>query len=540
MSLEQVLADKDVAMLIVTDRGTRGLCGPTRADLASDEYNDFVAFVRNSGRAEGKMLGGGTYGFGKGVLYDASVASTIMVFTRTSSAGRPVTRFMAIGMGSPFIAKGRHYTGRHWWGAASSVTGVEPVTGARAVALARGAGMMTIPEGATGTAIAVIAPVAHDEEVAEDIVQRIADAATWWAWPHMVGNGDGPTIAFSFSNDGKTLVAPDPSKHPVLRHHVAAYPKALAVLDGNKVAGGWPWTAMEIRSARPKRRLGALVHRKFPAEQAGIAPGQNPPADLSHISLMRNPRLIVQYMPVPPDVNGQLTAGVFVVPPELDRDFALSEPVAHDEWVPGYLELEKFGRNPVKQALDRLKAELRSASDNGGVPVQTPGGLTGVARLATVMGDLLEGQPGGIDAGTSVPPGKAAGSGFSPGGKTGGAPGRGSRGRGVQMQGEPELLLLKGTAIAQFNMTTLVAEGHAVRLVATPHVLVDGGAAEKPDDPPLGSEVPVVTGWIVDGSPAAPGATLELSQTGQHEVAVRITQPQDAAVTVHISYEESP
>ena len=124
--------ERDFGLLVVSDRGCRGLGGPTRADLSTSGSSDFVDFVRNVGRAEDKALGGGTYGFGKGVLYGASVCSTIMVFTRTRVAGLLVSRFMAISLGSSFDVSRKRYTGRHWWGVADDLTGAEPVTGRRA------------------------------------------------------------------------------------------------------------------------------------------------------------------------------------------------------------------------------------------------------------------------------------------------------------------------------------------------------------------------------------------------------------------------
>jgi len=119
----------ELPVLVVTDYGTRGLGGPTRADLARTERADFVDFIRNIGRAEDKELGGGTYGFGKGVLYEASVCSTIVVFTRTTERERPVSRVIAVRLGSSYESGRRRFTGRHWWGVANDDTGAEPITG---------------------------------------------------------------------------------------------------------------------------------------------------------------------------------------------------------------------------------------------------------------------------------------------------------------------------------------------------------------------------------------------------------------------------
>ena len=60
-------------MLFVTDRGTEGLGGPTRADEVHEgESHDYVSFVLNVGEPRDTKLGGGTYGFGKAVFFLAS------------------------------------------------------------------------------------------------------------------------------------------------------------------------------------------------------------------------------------------------------------------------------------------------------------------------------------------------------------------------------------------------------------------------------------------------------------------------------------
>src|SRR5690606_26852557 len=68
-----------IRVMTVSDRGTTGLGGPTRADSAVTRNHDFVSFVRNVGEPRDNELGGGTYGFGKGVFYLVSQAGTILV-----------------------------------------------------------------------------------------------------------------------------------------------------------------------------------------------------------------------------------------------------------------------------------------------------------------------------------------------------------------------------------------------------------------------------------------------------------------------------
>lgn len=68
LPLRRILRKSDIRTLSVSDRGTSGLGGPTRADVLHGDNHDFISFVRNIGEPRDKEFGGGTYGFGKGIL----------------------------------------------------------------------------------------------------------------------------------------------------------------------------------------------------------------------------------------------------------------------------------------------------------------------------------------------------------------------------------------------------------------------------------------------------------------------------------------
>ena len=76
-------------VLLISDRGTVGLGGPLRSDVMATpgEAPDFVNFIRNVGEARDRELGGGTYGFGKGILYGISHPSTSHARDDDSPAG---------------------------------------------------------------------------------------------------------------------------------------------------------------------------------------------------------------------------------------------------------------------------------------------------------------------------------------------------------------------------------------------------------------------------------------------------------------------
>jgi hypothetical protein len=80
--------DESSWIIVISDRGTFGLRGPTRADTspAEGEGHDFVQFLRNVGEPRDTKLGGGTYGFGKGIFYRLSRVGSILVSTSTHTA----------------------------------------------------------------------------------------------------------------------------------------------------------------------------------------------------------------------------------------------------------------------------------------------------------------------------------------------------------------------------------------------------------------------------------------------------------------------
>ena len=537
-----VRSNEDLPLLVVTDHGTRGLSGPTRADAVEEGQSDFVDFVRNVGRAEEKELGGGTYGFGKGVLYESSVCATVVLFTRTEVRGRRVSRLMAMRLGSSYVHSRRKYTGRHWWGVASAVTGAEPLTGLAAEGLARRLGMTFIPEDRTGTSLMVVGPVAHEpEETLEDIVRQLADAALWWAWPHIVGEGGGPSVIFGFSHEGEEVAVGDPSTHPVLQKYVEALRRAEAVAGTGQSTEGWPWTDRVLRSGHgQKTRLGALSYRRIPPLDRPVALGAREPEANCHVALMRAPRLVVKYLEAPADPSGNGLAGVFIAEPALDRDFALSEPVAHDDWVPSKLRLDKYQRNPVRQALEKLRQELRPpviADDDPAAGTRH----AGLVPLSSQLGALLDGLPGGLDARRRVVPhGRGGGVGRTAG-DAGDGSGTGSRRVrvGARVQGEPELVLLDGVPAVRFPVELTATPAKALRVVAEPRVVVDGGV-EQPDDAPIGAPVPEVLGWGDDDGIASEGPVVHVGAGRGRRLWVWVTQPTDVAVTVVLTAANDP
>src|ERR1700726_4358908 len=128
-SLKRVLDSGEVWGLLIYDRGTIGLAGPTWADVAVKGPQNFINFVRNVGQAAVGSGTAGTYGYGKSVLYRASDASTIIVHSRCRQGMKIESRLVAAALGDSFDSGGKRYTGRHWWGLLDKKRGVDPLRG---------------------------------------------------------------------------------------------------------------------------------------------------------------------------------------------------------------------------------------------------------------------------------------------------------------------------------------------------------------------------------------------------------------------------
>lgn len=511
---------QDVAptrLLVVTDRRTRGLGGPTRSDVATRGRKDFVGLVRNIGRSQDKAVGGGTYGFGKGILFETSSVGTVVIYTRTKHDNRLQSRFIAVGVGDDYEENKKPYTGRHWWGRPDPVVGAEPYLDTDADMYAEAIGINFL-EGETGTSIAVVAPSIDGEPVSHDDVTRLAESALEWAWPHMVGDRGRPTIKFGFSVAGEELRVADPRSHPLYRHYVRAYEIAVATTDRNvrepnKFVDQYPDLMARVWGLSPRKAAGSLAVARFTPRGLRIDEPK-----LSKVALMRNPRFVVKYMPVERDPSDLEMAGVFIADAKVDEEFANTEPVAHDDWQP--VSLGNRQSSIVRVALRAIKKLFsdRSAGAVSDRPEERH--LKGVSTLSAALGDVVSGIDGG---GPRVQrPTK---------GKVGPPPVNNKP--PVEHAAAVEAVRLKhvdGSTFAEFTVRLRVAETPLpVKFTATPKVVLDGGGL---------TEIAGLPGWREDGSVDEVTADHVIWEVpGEHLVSVVVPQPAQARLTLDVRTE---
>jgi hypothetical protein len=361
--LRETLKRRPARVLAVSDRGTRGLGGPTRADDAVGPERDFVSFIRNIGEPRDTALGGGTYGFGKGIFYLLSGSGTVLVHSRCRMPqGGYETRLIGCTLWKSYVAKEGHserrYTGRHWWGDTAGDV-VEPLVGPAAEATAQQLGLRGFGPEETGTTIVVIDPNLDELEptAASDY---LAETIAWHLWPKMIStHGKGPAMRFSVTCDGIEHPVPDPRDVRPLSMFVDAY-EAMTGPGGR-----------ELSCLKPKQHLGrlGLVKRIMPPLEPTRAARMLDIEDLvHHVCLMRPAELVVTYHPgpKPPSVNLGY-AGVFRADEAMDEVYAKAEPPTHDAWHP--------------QSLDRPESTfVRTTFQRIGEAVSDLLSLTGNAR----------------------------------------------------------------------------------------------------------------------------------------------------------------
>ncbi|MDJ1137340.1 hypothetical protein [Streptomyces iconiensis] len=521
LPLRGSLGSPSIRLMVISDRGTCGLGGPTRADDGVPGGQDFVAFVRNVGEPRDGALGGGTYGFGKSIFYLLSKAGTVLVHTRCRTpAGELETRLMGCALWTSFHAtttdgSTRRFTGRHWWGDASGDV-IEPLTGRTAEDTAKRLGLTPFGPGETGTSVVVVDP--HlDALDAQAAAAYLAQTMAWQLWPKMLERADGRVpMRFSVTCDGLDVPVPDPRSTRPLNLFVDAF---------RKMEGG---DGQELMCRRPHRLLGRLGLVKRLVPSPSLSPAARRAMEsaqightVHHVCLMRPAELVVTYYAGrEPGMEQVSYAGVFRADTELDEVFAQSEPPTHDAWNPQSLELPDSSF--VRTTFTRIKESVEGLLELGG---SARGGSAHVALgAASTRFSSLVGGAWGIGAGTDY--GTAVGRAVAmPDDDTEDAPAEGAavggtsdrHGAGtprslgeagglpaprpsnvakhrprVQYVGDTSFEERSGVAVLvqHFRLPAPVAQRVRVELaVALP------GAGNRETDPPMGAPEPQLVGW---------------------------------------------
>jgi hypothetical protein len=549
LPLEVELQRDDLWLLSFSDRGTRGLGGPLRADDARGQPRDFVNFARNIGQPHERTTGAGSFGYGKGAFYMMSAARTIVVHTRCRTEdGRIESRFLGCAIGEHYTDdRGIRHTGRHWWGVINDGI-VDPVLDDEADRIADRLGMRSFGGDETGTTIGMIAPqlaVAMEDPDAPDeprvAMTFMAEAVAWNFWPKMIAlRGRPPSMAFGVTFQGDRVPVPDPRTHPRL----SLFTGAMRALTGEEAAdAGLGGRRMEVWCQRPQRRLGHIALRRAPTEpQAALGPLPEAAEAMServhHVALMRQSELVVRYHRGPPLAAARVGyAGVFESDAELEEVFRRAEPPSHDDWVPAVL--EKGERRLVNTALKRIREVTLEFAAPPGARRPDSEALP-IGQFSAELAALIP-RMAGPGSATST----AAGGGRSSPAAIGGGDrrtvdGAGVRGAARSEQTGARLEIIRhatprsidGVVVLEL-VFRLSESGPDTVLRASPAVMtLDGLAAEH--EPPINAEEPRVLRWVDPSGARHSGETCALSGAGDGEWSVHVTHLPEALVRIEL------
>lgn len=395
-----VLERPSLRVLVVSDRNTVGLCGPSRSGmtwkpvrhgrLLERGQQRFANFVRNMGRASSNIGGGdgGAFGVGKSALWMASECGTILIHSRTTDEdGEPVERFIGSIHGEFFDRDGFEYTGRHYIGVDHGDGIIEPLVGAAAH---RASECLPIPsysdddgKQVDGTSIVILAPLLNLPWEVE--MARIRDAVRWHVWPKRVSGvrserkGADMDISLSWNNNAVELPAPE--RDPEI------WPYAMALVDcARRKREKEQYRDFTARCQRPIKDLGDVkfrsggnkdsnvFHLTLTAEQLVEAHPDDFDGEMDddpavefdrpwgQIALIRRePLLLVRYLEIGGPEEASTEVGVFLSADDqvVEAVLTKAEPPAHDDWNPEQVPKDYmgYGRTFVKRTL----AEIRRA-----------------------------------------------------------------------------------------------------------------------------------------------------------------------------------
>jgi hypothetical protein len=391
--LAELLRADEIWALEVSDRGTVGLGGPIRNDLAveSGVDTDFIDLVFNIGAPRDAYLGGGTYGFGKTSSYVTSSVGTTLIWSRCEGSGGLEHRLIGSAIGDGFNMDGLRFTGRHWWGNVIAPEGrVEPAVGDLAEELGEAVFATPFDRDVTGTSILILDPQLGGD-TPEKNVELLAGAVVWNLWPKLLAEQNGLSrMNVTVQLNGTSIVLPSIEQHPVLSGHAQCLLAVRAAQAGSDPTGlplKYPVNIEEIWLKRPRKLLGHLALTRYP-----IPPRTESPSHA--ITFMRHQaELVVRYFERQElDVEGFQWAGVFKPVADVDDSFALAEPPAHDDWVPQALQ-DKSRRTEVRVALTRI----REAADKYLSPRKPSAASSEAPPSAAHVGDMLADLLGGLE-----------------------------------------------------------------------------------------------------------------------------------------------
>jgi hypothetical protein len=497
-------------ILFIEDSGTLGLGGVEQADEVTDpgRRSRYVGLCMTFGDAAKDAAGGGTFGFGKSVLWNVSRAQIVLFHSRFDPeplAGGVSSRLVGCALFDSHAHGGKRYTGRAFLGKNHADEYTRPLTGDEADKLAAQIGFVSRKTPAdTGTSIAVVD--SHFDT--REHLEKIREGIERYYWPRIIDT----RLEVKFFDGTEELDPPRPRLRNDLRPYIEAYERALAQLAGRSPAATETTWHGEI--ARPSVELGVLaLSRVEPAATAGEEEDDEE-ADQLHdtVALVRTPRMVVSYHPPYQRAIDQHFAGVFVARDSINAVLAKSEPPAHNLWDENADEMTTVGSQTVRAVHDGIKKRVREfLSRQRAREIEPTEGCPAIDRELSDLLRMPEAGPGRGHSGSGSGPGshghRESGGGVHPADTPLHRPklfritfleaprtAEGAGGRIVEAKIRVEV-----ENAAERKAAKSAAKAKYFQIVAHPRILVDDGQFDDTELPVAG--IAVINGGVEENTP---------------------------------------
>jgi hypothetical protein len=375
---------KILKVLYIDDLGTYGLIGPDN-ELEQGEVKPpycFIGLCRNIGdnQKEGAVHGG-TYGFGKTVLWKNSRLRLVLFYTRMSEEyiqPKTQTKFTSRFFGQMRLTghqlENKLFRGEGYFGERQERV-TRAVYGDSADNIAQKTNMMVRPASITGTTIAVVDfddPDLEDEkETPEQTMKGIIAAAEKYYWPAIF---TGRLKVKALLENGSELIA-DPQAREEFKAFIRIY-QALQKGNDNSVINkevilNVPKGPEDEPKEDSKLMVGILSSDEFANNSLK-----------NRVALIRGAGLVVGYRQAKRYSIGSKDCFAVVVagaayPGEISTSqlrgeqlLGMSEPVSHDNWTQNSDRLQKWygAKAAIRRVLDQIDEAIRKVTADQKIP----------------------------------------------------------------------------------------------------------------------------------------------------------------------------
>jgi hypothetical protein len=481
-----LLKRKQVEVLVFADKGTKGLGGVT--DASKPNVGNFAKYFFIFGRVDdASSTDGGAFGAGRTTLNNASIISSVLVYSRfKSEKGNTESRFMGLANGKSFEFEEKMYTGRHWW-CKSNSGHAQPIEGVAADEIARHLGMDAYLGSETGFVAFVLAPIfvtSENPELAalerKDLLLDLQEAAYLYGWPHMIKVDGKKSVNFHFILDGKEIELKDPKELGHLANFIDCYEDILRARSESDYRSKANLKEIIFVDSQKSFRTGLVCWKYSLVKDSDQSYQDLELVPLHAVALIRNAGFVVKYEKVATYAEGLVTRGVFLVDENFEGKFRAAEPIAHDDWIPSRLGLLKGEKNPIKQSLDQLRSTFKSINDEN--PIVKEG--EPLVYASALLGSLVGGYPSvGVVAKTSK-----------------GKPTKPRQGLSIRMENEPyPLSTNENYYLASFHYVLVHDDSEYSHLSLEIEAFIALGNSILEKEPPFSRYLPNIKQVVVDG-----------------------------------------